>query len=218
MNTTNYVYELAINKAKDWKEFSESRSEFVEQLGLEEASLNEGKWKPFFSFAEMDLEPVLIGMTHWKSLESFGEVAQRLLPQRMAKRYFASFEPLTYGLLESLDGEAFDMESIKSEGLTVEFALRKAKTPDAFGAPHDSFFDSLEQYPGFKFYREFKFYELNEKGIPVLQDNTQAVIIVWESVAKFQEAVPNIMQSAEANDFMPKLEVKAYFAASPDLG
>ena len=48
MDTNKNVYELAINKAKDWKSFTETREKFVDVLGKEEATLNEGKWKPFF--------------------------------------------------------------------------------------------------------------------------------------------------------------------------
>ncbi len=215
MDEKKYVYELAINKAKDWETFTETREKFVEVLGKEDATLNEGKWKPFFTFGEMDLSPVLIGMTHWKSMEGFGEAGMRLMPQEEAKNYFASFDPLAYGVLETVDGKPFDMESIKEDGLVVEIAVRKGKTEDAFGEKRDVFFNSLNKYDGFKFSREFKYYEMNEQGMPVLQDNTQAVIIVWENAEKFQAAVPSIMESKESADFMPNVEPSVYFAANP---
>ncbi|HMQ47435.1 MAG TPA: hypothetical protein PKA00_08845 [Saprospiraceae bacterium] len=215
MEQSKNVYELAINKAKDWNAFSETRGKFVEVLSKEAATLNEGKWKPFFTFGEMDLEPVLIGMTHWSSMEGFGEAGMRLLPQEAAKNYFATFDPLVYGVLETIDGQAFDMATIKATGLVVEFAIRTGKTIDAFGENRDKFFMSLENYDGYKFSREFKYYEMNEQGMPVLQENTQAVIIVWESAAQFQSAVPGIMQSPESAAFMSMLDVKAYFASSP---
>lgn len=210
-----HVYELAINKAKDWTSFTETRAKFVDVLGKEEATLNEGKWKPFFTFGEMDLDPVLIGMTHWNSLEGFGEAGMRLMPQEEAKNYFATFEPLAYGVLETVDGEPFDMETIKGEGLVVEFAVRKGKTEDAFGDKREAFFNSLNNYDGYKFAREFKYYAMNEQGMPILQENTQAVIIVWENAAKFQAAVPVIMQSTESADFMAAVEPFVYFAANP---
>lgn len=216
MDTNKNVYELAINKAKDWKSFTETRAKFVDVLGKEEATLNEGKWKPFFTFGEMDLEPVLIGMTHWSSLEGFGEAGMRLMPQDEAKNYFSTFDPLVYGVLETVDGKPFDMESIKKEGQAIEFAVRKGNTPDALSnETHYNFFKSLSNYDGFEFSREFKYYAMNEQGIPVLQDNEQVVIIVWESGEKFQAAVPVIMQSKEAQEFMPTVSPSAYFASSP---
>ncbi len=215
MEENKYVYELAINKAKDWDTFTETREKFVDVLGKEDATLNEGKWKPFFTFGEMDLSPVLIGMTHWKSMEGFGEAGMRLLPQEEAKNYFASFDPLAYGVLETIDGKPFDMETIKEEGLVVEFAVRKGKTADAFGEKRDAFFNSLNNYDGFKFAREFKYYAMNEQGMPVLQENTQAVIIVWESAEQFQAAVPAIMESKEQAAFLPTVEPSVYFASSP---
>jgi len=215
MEQKTNVYELAINKAKDWDAFSDTRAKFVTVLGKEEATLNEGKWKPFFTFGEMDLQPILIGMTHWSSMEGFGEAGMRLMPQEEARNYFATFDPVVYGVLETVDGEPFNMETIKVEGSVVEFAVRTGKTPDAFGKNHAIFFESLKKYDGFKFHREFKYYEMNEQGMPVAQENTQAVLIVWESPEKFQAAASSIMQSPEAAAFMPLLEVKAYFAASP---
>lgn len=211
------VYELAINKAKNWNTFMETRKKFAEVLGKEEATLNEGKWKPFFTFGEINLDPVLIGMTHWKSMEGFGEAGMRLMSQEEAVNYFASFDPLVYGVLETVDGMPFDMELIKGEGLVVEFAVRTGKSADAFGEEHGAFFRSLEKYDGFKFSREFRYSEMNEQGMPVMQEKTQAVIIVWENAEKFQAAVPGIMQSPESAAFMPMVEVKAYFASSPVL-
>lgn len=216
METSKYVYELAINQAKDWDTFSATREKFVEVLGKEAATLNEGKWKPFFTFGDMDLAPVLIGMTHWNAMEGFGEAGMRLLPQEEARNYFASFDPLVYGVLETVDGKPFDMESIKKEGQAVEFAVRKGNTPDALNnETHHNFFNSLHKYDGFEFSREFKYYAMNEQGMPVLQENTQAVIIVWESAEKFQAAVPTIMGTAEAQAFMPTVTPSAYFASSP---
>jgi len=214
-NTT--IFELAINKAKDgqWDQFLKSRAAFVDVLSKEDATLNEGKWKPFFTFGEMNLDPVLIGMTHWSSMEGFGEAAQRLLPQKEAQAYFSSFDPLVYALLEPMDGKSFDMGTIKKEGLVVEFAVRSANSPDAFGEKRERFFNSLESFDGYQFAREFKYYELDEKGMPQLQENTQAVIIVWDNAEVFQAAVPTIMSSEESKDFMGSLDVKSYFAAMP---
>jgi hypothetical protein len=213
MEQNKYVYELAINQAKDWNTFIETREKFVEVLSKEEATLNEGKWKPFFTVGEMNLEPVLIGMTHWNSMEGFGETAMRLLPQEVSVNYFASFNPLAYGLLEPVDGKSFDMESIKVEGNVVEFAIRTGKSADAFGAKREAFFKSLENYDGYKFAREFKFYELDEQGMPQLADNTQVVIIVWENVEKFQTAATPIFSSQEYAGFGALIDVKSYFAS-----
>lgn len=104
------IFELAINQAKEGQKdtFLNTCAAFVEVLGKEEATLNEGKWQPFFTVApDLDLNEILIGMTHWTSLDGFGEAAGRLMPQDEAKNYFASFNPLAYALLQTLDGEAF---------------------------------------------------------------------------------------------------------------
>lgn len=215
--TTN-MYEIAINQAKEGQNqtFIETRAKFVEVLGKEEATLNEGKWKPFFTVVpDLNLDNILIGMTHWNSLEGFGEAAARLMPQQVAIDYFSSFNPLAYALLETVDGESFDFETIKKEGLVVEFAIRKGTTEEAFGEKREVFFNSLNNYDGYKFAREFKVHKLNEQGMPALAENTQAVIIVWENAEKFQAAAKPIFGTKEYQEFAANLEVETYFATSP---
>lgn len=214
----NSIFEIAINQAKDdsLDYFLQTREKFVEVLGKEEATLNEGKWKPFFAVnPEYNLENILIGMTEWNSFEGFGQTAVKLMPQEVTQNYFSSFDPLAYAILETVDGKSFDFNSIKNEGQVVEFAIRKGKTVDAFGTKRDEFFSSLESYDGFKFAREFKLYELNEKGMPTLAENTQAVIIVWENSEKFQAAAGKIFASTEYANFAGLIEVQSYFASSP---
>lgn len=216
--TMNSVFEIAINQAKDdsLNHFLETREKFVDALGKEEASLNEGKWKPFFAVnPDYKLENILIGMTEWNSFQGFGETAMKLMPQEVTKNYFASFDPLAYAILETIDGKSFDFNSIKKEGQVVEFAIRKGNTDDAFGEKREAFFASLETYDGFKFAREFKVYELDESGMPTLAENTQAVIIVWENSEKFQAAATPIFGSAEYQEFSALIDVKSYFASSP---
>ena len=70
--------------------------------------------------------------------------------------------------------------------------LGKEKTADAFGEKRETFFNSLNNYDGYKFAREFKVYKLDEQSIPNLAENTQAVIIVWENAEKFQAAATPI--------------------------
>lgn len=216
--TMKSIYEIAINQSKEGQhqQFLETRQKFVDVLGKEEATLNEGKWLPFFTVApDMDLDRILIGMTHWSSMEGFGEAAGRLLPQKEAVDYFASFDPLAYALLEPLDGKPFDMNTIKEDGLVVEFAIRQGTTEDAFGEKRETFFTSLEQYDGYRFAREFKVHKLNEQGVPNLAANTQAVIIVWENAPKFQSAATPVFASSEYQEFAKNLEVETYFASSP---
>lgn len=214
-NNMTPLYEIAINQAKNGnvQNFMDTRAKFVDVLGKEENTLNEGKWKPFFTVdPSVKLDEILIGMTHWNSMQGFGETAMKLLPLEVSKNYFASFDPLAYGLLETVDGKAFDMESIKIEGNVIEFAIRKGKVSDAFGSTREAFFKSLENYEGYKFAREFKFYELDEKGMPNLAENTQAVIIVWENLENFQAAATPIFASEEYANFAELIEVKSYFA------
>lgn len=209
------MYEIAINQAKSGnvQNFLDTRAKFVEVLGKEENTLNEGKWKPFFTVDQsMKLHEILIGMTHWNSMQGFGETAMKLMPQDVTKNYFASFNPLAYGLLETVDGNPFDMETIKKEGNVIEFAIRKGKNTNAFGEKREDFFKSLENYDGYQFAREFKFYELDAQGIPKLAEDTQAVIIVWENPEKFQAAATPIFGSNEYADFANLIEVKSYFA------
>lgn len=216
--TMNSVFEIAINQSKDGKhdEFLETRAKFVEVLGKEEATLNEGKWQPFFTVVpDINLDNVLIGMTEWYSMQAFGETAARLLPQDISKNYFASFNPLAYAMLETVDGKAFDMNSIKVAGNVVEFAIRTGKNADAFGEKRETFFNSLNNYDGYKFAREFKVYELDQTGTPNLIENKQAVIIVWESMDKFQAAAQAIFGTQQYQDFAAQIDVSAYFATMP---
>lgn len=214
----NSIFEIAINQSKEGQHqtFIDTRKKFVEVLGKEDAALNEGKWAPFFTVnPELPLDKIVIGMTEWNSMAGFGEVAGRLMPQKEARDYFASFNPLAYALLETVDGKSFDMNTIKKDGLVVEFAIRKGKTADAFGNNREVFFNSLENYDGYKFAREFKVYKLNEQGMPSLAENTQAVIIVWENTEKFQAAATPIFGTQEYQNFAANLDVETYFASSP---
>ena len=216
--SSKYMYELAINQSKEGQHqtFLDTRAKFVDVLGKQDETLNEGKWQPFFTVVpDLQLDNILIGMTHWNSMEGFGSTAARLLPQKEARDYFASFNPLAYALLETVDGQPFDFETIKKEGLVVEFAIRRGKSADAFGEKRETFFSSLENYDGYKFAREFKVYKLNEQSMPSLAENTQAVIIVWDNPEKFQAAATPIFGSKEYQEFAVNLEVETYFATSP---
>ncbi|MCB0707629.1 MAG: hypothetical protein KDC34_20075 [Saprospiraceae bacterium] len=214
----NSIFEIAINQSKEGQHqnFLDTRANFVDVLGKEAATLNEGKWQPFFTVdPNLNLDNILIGMTHWNSMEGFGEAAGRLMPQQVAIDYFSSFNPLAYALLEPADGKSFDLNTIKKDGLVVEFAIRKGKTADAFGKTREAFFNSLENYDGYQFSREFKVYKLSEAGIPTLAENTQAVIIVWENASKFQAAAMPIFSTTEYQNFAANLDVETYFATSP---
>lgn len=213
----NHIYELAINKAKEgqYDRFLETRARFVDVLGREDNTLNEGKWQPFFTLGDLKLDDVLIGMTHWNSMMGFGETAGKLMPEEVTRSYFASFDPLAYVLLETADGNPFEVETIKQEGNVVEFAIRKGKTEDAFGEARETFFHSLENYKGYKFAREFKVYQLDENSMPQFQEGTQAVIIVWENAEDFQAAANPIFASEEYQNFSKNLDVSTYFASTP---
>lgn len=217
-NQSKYMYELAINQSKEGQHqtFLDTRAKFVEVLGQQDETLNEGKWQPFFTVApDMDLSRILVGMTHWDSMEGFGATAGRLLPQQEARNYFASFDPLAYALLQPIDRKPFDVETIKGDSLVVEFAIRKGKTADAFGEKRETFFSSLNNYDGYQFAREFTVFKLDENSMPSLAENTQAVIIVWENIEKFQAAATPIFGSNEYQEFAANLDVETYFATSP---
>lgn len=212
------IYELAINQAKEGQldQFLDTRSKFVQVLGKQPETLDEGKWSPFYTVdPNLDLKQILIGMTEWKSMQAFGETAGRLMPQQVTKDYFESFNPLAYALLSPVDGKPFDFSSIKQAGNVVEFAIRKGKSSDAFGNKREAFFNSLKTYDGYKFAREFIVYALDESGMPSLQKNTQAVIIVWESAEQFQTAAQPIFGSEEFQQFSNNLDVQTYFASMP---
>ena len=74
---SKYMYELAINQSKEGQHqnFLDTRAKFVEVLGNQEETLNEGKWNPFFTVApDLNLDNILIGMAHWNSMEGFVDV------------------------------------------------------------------------------------------------------------------------------------------------
>lgn len=214
----NSIFEIAINQSKEGQHqhFLDTRAKFVEVLGKEQATLNEGKWQPFFTVnPDLDLNRIIAGMTEWSSMQGFGEAAARLLPQKEAVDYFSSFTPMAYALLEPIDGKPFDLDAIKKEGLVVEFAIRKGKTAKAFGKKREVFFNALNNYDGYQFAREFKVYKLDETGMPKLAENTQAVIIVWDNAEKFQAAATPIFGTKEYQQFAENLDVETYFATIP---
>lgn len=214
-----HVFELSINVAKDGQKdaFFNTRTQYLTEVNQESASLSSGTWNPFFTvIPDLTLDEILIGLTHWNSIQGFEETYARLIGQEAGQNYTATFDPLSHVILETLDGETFDMSTIQENGLVIEFAVRKGKTEDAFGAKREAFFNSLPNYDGYKFAREFKVYKLDANNKAVLQENTQAVMIVWENATKFNAAATPIFGTTEYQEFAEVIDVETYFATNPN--
>lgn len=212
------IFEIAINQSKQSKHqtFLETRKNFVKVLQNEKATLNEGKWSPFFTIdPNIDLKSVLAGITKWRSIIEFEQTAERLILQKEAKDYFSSFNPLVYALLEPLDGEEFNLESLKESGNVVEFITSKRKTTEAFGEARELFLKSLKNTDGFKFAKKFKVYKFGGNGKPNFIEDIQSTVVVWESAEKFMAASQTILDSKPYKNYVSLVEVENYFAMHP---
>lgn len=212
----NTIFELSISQSKEGQHqaFVDSKQKFYDILAQEKGTQNIGNFQPVFSMMEeLDLSRIALSMIEWSSMDAFKETVMRLMPA--VREYASTFDPLNLVLLETTDGQVFDLDSIKKEGLAVEFVIRKGKTADAFGANRDALFEAFKNFDGFLFGREFNMYALNEQGIPTLVDDTQVAIVVWESPKQLQDAGPAIFGLKEFQTFVADIDIQTQFGTTP---
>jgi heme-degrading monooxygenase HmoA len=205
--TNDTIFELAINKAKPEQpeEFKSTREAFVAEMVKEEGVGANPTFLSFFTLSgELDSE-VYIGLTEWASMEAIKQAAQNLGPAPVFKNYAATFDSLAYVRMKPEDGKPFDIDDILKEGQVVEFAVRTVKPEfvDDFPQRREAFFDRVAEQEGYVLDREFVAVEGDER----------VVIIAWDSQEDFQNALQNLTQQPEMEQFFSILDVQTYQAS-----
>lgn len=200
----NTVYELAINKVKEGKfaEFKDARATFITEMKKVEGAGIDGAFQSFFTMPGQNDTEVFIGITEWASMQDFGKAAEELMPTDAFKNYFQTFDQLAYVLLTPEDGKPFDVQTILKDGQVVEFAVRSVKEGQegVFADKRKAFFDKVAEQKGYLFDREFV----------TVDGKARAVIIAWESMESFQQALGALSQLPEMGEFFSVLDVQAY--------
>lgn len=147
---------------------------------------------------------VYVGITEWRSMGAFGKAGATLVPTSAFKNYFQTFDQLAYVQLRPEDGVVLDMASLMKPGQAIEFAVRKPKAGQegVFAERRKAFFDKVAVQKGYVF----------DKELVAIDGSTQAVIIVWESMADFQNALGALSKMPEMGGFLSILDVQAYQA------
>jgi heme-degrading monooxygenase HmoA len=205
--SSDTIFELAINKVKPGQLdfFKFSRETFVAKMLKEKGVGPNPTFLSFFTLSgELDTE-VYIGLTEWDSQEAINQAAQNLGPTRVFKNYAKTFDQLAYVRMKPEDGQPFDINQIVKKGQVVEFAVRTVKPEfvDDFPERRKAFFDIVAEQKGYVLDREFVAVEGDEL----------VVIIAWDSLEDFQNALQNLTQKPEMQEFFSILDVTAYQAS-----
>ncbi len=201
------IFELAINQAKpeQAEEFKSTREAFVAEMLKEEGLGPNPTFLSFFTLSgELESE-VYVGLTEWASMDAIQQAAQNLGSDPVFKNYAATFDPLAYVRMKPEDGKPFDINDILKEGQVVEFAVRTVKPEfvDDFPERREAFFDRVAEEKGYILDREFVAVEGDER----------VVIIAWDSPENFQNALQNLTQKPEMEQFFSILDVQTYQAS-----
>ncbi len=205
--SSDTIFELAINKAKpgQLEEFQSARAAFISKLKKEQGAGPNATFLSFFSTTdELDSE-VYIGLGEWASIEAIQQATQDLGPGPLFKNYDDTFNQLAYVRMKPENGKPFDINDIFKKGEVVEFAAIAVKPQfvDAFEQRRTDFFDLVAQQEGYVLDREFL----------AVEGDLRVAIVAWDSLEDFQNALQNLSQTSEMQDFFSIVNVQTYQAS-----
>lgn len=204
---TQAPMEIAIRKVKAGQEdaFVEARAAFIRALKEEDGVERDWEFKSFFTMPEADDTDVFVGMTRYASMDAVSQISERLLGSEAAQKFFATFDMKAFVLVNAADGERFQLEAVITRPEQVlEVAVRSPKEglDDQFQPLRDAFFAQVAAQPGY----------IMDKEFIDLQSGAHVVLIAWDSLADFQNALGVLSNTAEMDAFFGTLDVQAYQA------
>lgn len=203
------VMEIAIRKVKAGQdaEFAAARSAFIARLKAQPAAEKDWEFKSFFTMPGTDDTDVFVGMTRYTSIEGAAGIADKLMTSTEAQEFFSTFDMKALVMVQPADGGEFQLESyINAPGQVLEVAVRTPTvSEEAFRSGRNAFFTAVAEQPGHIMDREFI----------DLQTQARVVLIAWESVEAFQNAVGVLQGRPEMDAFFGMIDVQAYQAVQP---
>lgn len=211
------VLELAIrrlNEGQDLAAFEAARDAFVTQLGAQPGVGTDREFAAFLDFSTF-AEPspaVFTGMTQYDDLDAFQQAGAALGQGAEAGAFFSTFQPVTFTVLEPLEGYGpLDLAALAPGADDVlEIAVRDVSAypnfdPTAYAQARDAFLALLTAQDGVV--REVQW-------VSVLDSNLVVGMTVYEDAAAFQAVATNpaVAQSAEAAAFLGAYPPAAGFA------
>jgi len=154
------VLELAMNQVKTngSVEFEAKRTAFLDLLKKQNGVVKDKRFDMFFNYATgaavTKEAPIVIGMTQYKSLETFNKIAGKLLPSTEAAQYFKTFDQIVFTVLKpSKSCEEVNLASMCSkDGQILEIAVRDVsgyKDMADYETKRDAFLKLLSKQAGF---------------------------------------------------------------------
>lgn len=201
------VMEIAIRKVKAGQEeaFVAARAALIRLLKAQDGVEKDWEFQSFFTMPEPDDTDVFVGMTRYESAEVVGRISEKLMGSTEAQTFFGTFDMKAFVLVKTADGQPFRLEDvITNDQQVLEAAVRtpKAGMEAQFGPARDAFFGLVAQQPGYIMDREFI----------DLQSGANVVLIAWESLADFQNALGLLQTKEEMGNFFGVIDVQAYQA------
>jgi len=201
------VMEIAIRKVKKGQDnaFVEARSNFIKALKTQSGVEKDWEFKSFFTMPEPDDTDVFVGMTRYESPEAMGKISEKLLSSPEAQNFFATFDMRAFVVVKPADGGPFKLEDIiTSPNQVLEVAVRqpKAGMETQFQSARDAFFGVVATQPGYLMNREF----IDQ------QSGVNVVLIAWETLGDFQNALGVLSDKEEMGAFFSIIDVQAYQA------
>ncbi|MCB0156314.1 MAG: hypothetical protein KDF65_16075 [Anaerolineae bacterium] len=201
------VMEIAIRKVKEGQDnaFVAARSNFISLLKTQTGIEKDWEFESFFTMPEPDDTAVFVGMTRYDSMETVGRLSEKLMRSPEAQAFFGTFDMKAFVLVTPADGQSFKLEEvITNANQVVEVAVRtpKAGLEEQFPVARDAFFKLVAAQPGYIMDREF----IDQ------QSGANVVLIAWETLEDFQNALGAMQTKEEMGAFFGVIEVQAYQA------
>ncbi len=201
------VMEIAIRQVKAGQEeaFVTARAAFIRELKAQDGVERDWEFQSFFTMPEPNATDVFVGMTRYASLDVVTQISEKLMNTEGAQNFFGTFDMQAFVLVQPADGTLFKLEDVINQpGQVLEVAARtpKAGMEEQFQPLRNAFFAQVAAQPGY----------IMDKEFIDLQSGANVVLIAWETVEDFQNALGVLPAQPEMGAFFDALDVQAYQA------
>lgn len=205
--TLSPVMEIAIRQVKAGQDeaFVTARADLIRELKAQDGVEQDWEFQSFFTMPEPNETDVFVGMTRYASLDVVTKISEKLMGTDAAQTFFGTFDMQAFVLVQPVDGSAFKLEEVINQpGQVLEVAVRtpKAGMEEQFQPLRDAFFAQVAAQPGYMMDKEFV----------DLQSGANVVLIAWETLEDFQNALGVLSEQPEMGAFFSILDVQAYQA------
>lgn len=204
------VMEIAIRQVKAGQDeaFVTARAALIRELKAQDGVEQDWEFQSFFTMPEPNETDVFVGMTRYASLDVVTQISEKLMGTDAAQAFFGTFDMQAFVLIQPVDGSLFKLEEVINQpGQVLEVAVRTPKVgmEEQFQPLRDAFFAQVAAQPGY----------IMDKEFIDLQSGANVVLIAWETLEDFQNALGVLSAQPEMGAFFNILDVQAYQALQP---